>query len=506
MSYRQRENLPLLAVVSTTTTILLGFWIGFYRRVTTTGVANRNDRAETHGRIKRRLPNTQAEAKCLQPLDLPCGLLLQNRILRAAAFGGSDIESLLQSHVEVARGGVAMTTVAYAAVSRDGMTFANQLLLDHDDHKMLKDLQRLAKAVHKAGSKLSIQLAHAGSFADRKITKTQQLAPSRVFNPAGFDFAREMTLQDMDRVAADYVNAAKMAQRAGCDAIELHCGHGYLLSQFLSPKTNPRTDAFGGKHIDNRLRFPLRVLHDIRQAVGPRFAILVKMNLSDGFHGGLTPEDAQIAAIEFAKASADALVLSGGFTSRNGFYMLRGKTPYWSMARALGGTKGLAVLLFGWWLVPQIRFEECFFLEEARHVLQALVAASSNVPVCLVGGVVSLSAIEGCLDEGFELVQMARALIQNPNMVNDIRQSLPTTSVSIATTHHEKNGHDLNTTTRPDTTLQNDNDKNTNAKKNILSGCTHCNECVISTLDASRGMHCPIKDQRSDVSNTHLSW
>ncbi|CAB9513777.1 NADPH dehydrogenase [Seminavis robusta] len=479
MSWREQRNSWTILAVSSATAVL-GYYSYYYQWQA------KQKKKETP-KLPRRLPTSREDAKCLQPLTLPCGLTLKNRIVRAAAFGGSDIDSLLQTHVEVAEGGVAMTTVAYASVSQDGMTFANQILLAQQN--FLPDLQKLADAVHAKGSMLSLQLAHAGSFATASVTGTQTIAPSGIFNIAGFDFARAMTRDDMDRVAADFLRAACMAQEAGCDAVELHCGHGYLLSQFLCPATNTRTDEFGGASIENRLRFPLRVLREIRKTV--TIAVLVKMNLSDGFDG-LSIDDAKAAAVAFGKAGADALVLSGGFTSRNGFYMLRGTVPYWSMARALGATKGLALLLLGRWLVPRIDFEECFFLQQARHVLGVLQDNNNNlrhVPVCLIGGVVSLSGIEGVLEEGFHLVQMARALIQNPRMVRDIEESLPLLSSSSSTI---KTSNQTKATTSA-------------AVNDVRSKCTHCNECVVSTIDPTRVMHCPIKETQPQDDNK-LDW
>ncbi|CAH1782551.1 unnamed protein product [Owenia fusiformis] len=398
-----------------------------------------------------KLPQSIDECKILKPIKLG-GLTLKNRIIRAAAFGGANFDDLIKVHVEVARGGVAMTTIAYASVSSDGRSFESQILLCEDQRE---NLQRLSDAVHSAGAAISIQLTHAGGFADRKVTGSQQVAPSSVFNPAGFDWPRQMTEDDMDRVAQNFSSSAKFVKESGFDAVELHVGHGYLLSQFLSPHSNRRTDTYGGS-IDNRLRFPARVYKDIRTVVGADFPILIKMNMDDGFQGGITLDDAKIVAKTFESLGANALVLSGGFVSRNGFYMLRGTTPLKSLASAMPGmAKKLAVTLFGRWFVPTIPFEEAFFRESAREFLKSV----DNIPVCLLGGITSLSTMEGAMSEGFSLVQMARALIHDPNMVKNIEDALS----------HNKNIE-------------------------IKSGCTHCNECVIATLDPNRGINCPIRD------------
>jgi 2,4-dienoyl-CoA reductase-like NADH-dependent reductase (Old Yellow Enzyme family) len=128
-----------------------------------------------------------------------------------------------------------MTTVAYASVSGDGLTFRSQLLLCGSDDADARaglvtasdvDLRRLIDGVHENGAAISFQLTHAGGFADHRVTGRRQLGPSRVFNPAGFDWCREMTAADMQRVLTRFVDAATRLQRLGVDAVEIHCGHG----------------------------------------------------------------------------------------------------------------------------------------------------------------------------------------------------------------------------------------------------------------------------------------
>lgn len=427
-------------------------------------------------KVKRRFPTSREDARCLSPLSLRSGLILKNRVIRAAAFGGSSVDDLIRTHVEVAKGGVAMTTIAYAAVSPGGRTFDTQILLTggDDNNALLRDLRRLTSAVHDAGAAISIQLTHAGSFSDRKVTKVRQLAPSPRFNPAGIDFPKAMDGEDLKAVKSDFVSAALLVKSAGFDCVELHVGHGYLLSQFLCPFTNFRTDRYGGPDIANRVRYPLEVFDAVRDAVGHAFPIVVKLNMHDGFEGGMTLDDAIHCAKAFALRGADALVLTGGFTSRNGFYMLRGTTPLAAMAEALGGLKGLAVRLLGPLLVPTVPFEECFFRDQANAVREAV---GPGCPVCLLGGITSLSAIEGAVCDGFDLVQMARALIHNPSLVRDIErhldEQLPEAIAERASAHAGRPGAaDV---------------------EDVKSGCNHCNECVVATLDPKRDSRCVLR-------------
>jgi 2,4-dienoyl-CoA reductase-like NADH-dependent reductase (Old Yellow Enzyme family) len=274
-----------------------------------------------------------------EPLTLACGLVLRNRIIRAAAFAGGTLAEQTATHAEVAAGGVALTTVAYTAVAADGRTFASQLLLTPGAAPA--ELADVARAVHSHGALLSFQLTHAGSFADMSVPGSgsgKAIAPSAVFELATLSRPRPATPEDMDRITEQFSAAARVAVGPGeADAVEVHLGHGYLLSQWLCPFTNRRTDEHGGS-VENRARFPLRVVRAVRAAVGPRKAVFVKLNVSDGFSGGVSPPDvaALVAALIAEPGLVDGIIPSAGFVSRNGFYMLRGDVPRAGMV-SVGG-------------------------------------------------------------------------------------------------------------------------------------------------------------------------
>jgi len=221
-----------------------------------------------------------------------------------------------------------------------------------------------------------------------------------------------MTEQEINRVTEDFGKAAALSVKAGFDAVEVHAGHGYLISQFLSPYTNRRRDRFGGS-LENRLRFPASVIKQIRETVGPDFPILVKMNLKDGFEGGLEVEEAIEVAKRFEAEGASALIPSGGFTAKTPFYMTRGRVP---VKEWIQGPRGLleklGLFLFGSFLVQTYPFEEMFFLEDARKLRQAV-----SIPVALIGGICSVDNMEKAMDEGFDFVQIGRALIMEPDLV-----------------------------------------------------------------------------------------
>ena len=424
------------------------------------------------GKVIGKYPSSFDAAKTFTPLRLSETFELKNRIIRAAAFGGSTVHDLIQCHTEVARGGVGMTTVAYACVSGDGRTFRQQLMLDESVDKTIRGkLTQITDAVHACGAAVSIQLTHGGGFADPNavvLRGGRTVAPSSVFNPAALNFPDAMGAVDISRVLMDFVNAAKLCKEAGFDCVELHCGHGYLLSQFISPYTNRRTDKYGGS-TENRVRYPAEVLAAVREAVGPNFPVIVKFNVHDGFEQGVSMPDVVFAAKEFERAGASMLVPSGGFVSRNGLYMLRGDVPLLQMAKAMPGMlKSFVTFLLGPLFVPTTRFEECFFRREARLVK----AAVERIPVALIGGVTSLSTIEGALEEGFGAVQMARALIHNPMLIKDMKDAL-------MRRHGKQEGG------RADGGQEETGD--------VGSGCTHCNLCVVSTLDPSLGMRCVLR-------------
>jgi len=346
-------------------------------------------------------------------------LELRNRIIRAGCFEGmcqneSPSELLLEHHRAVAAGGVGMTTVAYCGVSRNGLAFGHEMWMREE---ILSMLGRMTGAIHQEGAAASIQLGHCGFFADPGITKEKALGPSRKFCTFRRAFSQEMSEEDMARVRDDFGTAAGMAKGAEFDAVELHSGHGYLLSQFLSPWTNMRKDPYGGC-LENRVRFPVSVIERVRERVGPGFPILVKMNLRDGFKGGVEGDDAIEIAKRYEAAGASALVLSCGFTSRTPLYMLRGKVPIMGFVKAVDGIlPKMGMLLFGRFLVQYYPFEELFLLEEARKVRGAV-----KMPLVLIGGVCSLENMAKAMDEGFDFVQVGRATIRDPNIVRKMER------------------------------------------------------------------------------------
>ena len=346
-------------------------------------------------------------------------LRLRNRVIKTATYEGMCPEgmpsdALVEHHRELAAGGVGLTTVAYCAVSPDGRTFAEQMSMRPET---VAPLRRVTDAVHREGGAASLQLGHCGWFTkNAELSTWLPRGPSLSLNPygivAGRPLALAMNAREIGAVIGDFARASGLARDAGFDAVELHLGHGYLLSQFLSPATNRRSDGFGGG-IEARARLSLEVLRRVREVVGTGFPILCKMNLRDGFRGGLELPDAVALARLLETGGASALVLTGGFTSKSPFYLFRGRRPLEEMIAAeKSRLQKLVLRRFGARVIREYPFEEMFFLPQAREVRAAV-----RMPLVLLGGIVSRSNVEAAMAEGFDFVAMGRALIADPDLV-----------------------------------------------------------------------------------------
>lgn len=341
-------------------------------------------------------------------------LVLKNRTIRAAAFEGMApghvvSDELVAYHRAVAEGGVGMTTVAYAAVEQSGLAFPHQLWLRSE---AVAGLRRLVDAVHAAGARASIQLGHCGNMANARVAGGRAIAPSAKFNLYGPVMPRAMTRDDLARVTASFGSAVRLAKAAGFDAVEVHAGHGYLISQFLSPHTNRRTDEYGGP-LEHRMRFMREVMREVRREAGADLAVLVKTNLRDGFPGGMELEEGVEVARALEAEGADALILSGGFVSRAPMFIMRGPMPMKEMSKRMRPWWLRAFVgAFGGALVPEVPYRDHYFLEDALVARAAL-----KLPLVYVGGVTSRATANHVLAGGFEAIALARALIREPDFV-----------------------------------------------------------------------------------------
>ena len=357
-----------------------------------------------------------------QPIKIR-NLILKNRFIKTATYegmspGGVPNEDLINFHAEMAKGDVALTTVAYAAISEIGRTHENQLLLNQ---KSKQNLGKLVEAVHKQGGKASIQLTHCGFFSSNRNLSTRPVSPSRTLNLyglfSGLIWSRQFNDSDLKKTLEDFVNAAVLVKDLGFDAIELHMGHGYLLSQFLSPLYNKRKDEYGGS-LNNRMRFPIEVTEAVRNSVGDDLAILCKINLSDGLQNGFETEECSTTIDQLYPAGADAFILSGGITSKNAFYLLRGDVPRKEMAEVQdSAARRWSMKMFGKYFMKEYEFSENFFIREAVNVRN-----SSSAPLAYLGGVSSLDSVSEIMTNGFELLAVGRALIHDPYFVKKLSE------------------------------------------------------------------------------------
>jgi 2,4-dienoyl-CoA reductase-like NADH-dependent reductase (Old Yellow Enzyme family) len=344
-------------------------------------------------------------------------LTLRNRSIRAAAFEGMCpghlvSESLLRYHRAVAAGGIGMTTVAYASVTRSGLSFPHQLWLRKE---ALPGLRALTDAVHREGAAASIQIGHCGNMAKASVSG-RPLSPDGRFNLYGPSWPRRMNSSDITSVTRAFGDAVRLAGEAGFDAVEVHAGHGYLISQFLSPYSNHRRDEWGGP-LENRTRFLQGVIRTVMDAAGSGLAVLVKMNLRDGFAGGMETEESVEVARMLEADGVHALVLSGGFVSKAPMYVMRGRMPLRVMSDQIPNPfVRYLVRWFGNILIRPEPFREAFFLEDALKV-----RAQVKIPLVYVGGLTSRESIDLALSQGFEFVALARALVHDPAFLNKLK-------------------------------------------------------------------------------------
>lgn len=341
---------------------------------------------------------------------------VRNRTVKCATFetmapGGQVSDQLIAWHREFAVGGVGTTTLAYCAVETDGLTFRDQITMSEET---LPGLRRFVEAMHAEGAAAGIQLGHAGWFADPRATGRRPQGPSMVFSPKAMTFSTAFTDEDLDRVRTSYGRAGALAVEAGFDMLEVHVGHGYLLSQFLSGFTNKRKDAYGGS-LENRARFPREAVRAVHEAAAGRAAVTIKLNMLDAFRGGMTLDEGVQVARWFAEdGTVDAIQLTGGHTTRSPMFLMRGSTPRSIMASTEKTRARQAVMRVGLAAyVRDVAFSEQFFREPAQRFLDEV-----DVPLMLLGGLTRRETMERAIDDGFSFVAIGRALIREPDLIN----------------------------------------------------------------------------------------
>lgn len=373
-------------------------------------------------------------------------LTLRNRVIKAATFEARTpdalvTDDLIEYHRLPAAGGVAMTTVAYCAVSPGGRTGGNQIWMRPH---AVPGLRRLTEAIHAEGAAISAQIGHAGPVADARSNQATALAPVRFFNPIAMRFAQKATREDIDDVLAAHAHAARLAVDAGFDAVEIHLGHNYLASAFLSPLLNWRDDEFGGS-LQNRAKVARGLVMAVRRAVRQQVAVTAKLNMTDGIRGGITVDEALTTARWLQDdGGLDAIELTAGSSLVNPMYLFRGDAPVKEFAAAFKPPLRWGIRMTGHRFFREYPYRDAYLLREAR-----LFRAELTIPLILLGGITNRTTMDLAMAEGFEFVAMARALLAEPDLVNRIAAE----------------------------------------GSQVRSACTHCNQCMATIY---RRTHCVV--------------
>lgn len=315
------------------------------------------------------------------------GITLRNRFVRSATFEGMAESSgkvtseLVEAMRKLAAGRVGLIISGHAYVSPVGKAGDHQLAIDGDD--CIEGLAAMASAVHGEGGKLVIQLAHAGGMAASEDPQ----GPSPFVAARTGRTCRGMTIAEIDAAVAAFVAAAERARLAGCDGVQIHAAHGYLLSQFLSPLFNQREDEYGGS-VTNRARLLLQILDGIKARVGREFPVLIKINSQDFSAGGFSEEDMLAVARLLEKHGIDAIELSGGLlTSTDNLGPSRKGKP-----------------------TPE---NEAYFRFSAARL-----KPNVKIPVILVGGIRSADTAEQMLREHYaDFISLSRPFIREPGLI-----------------------------------------------------------------------------------------
>ena len=319
------------------------------------------------------------------------GMTLKNRFIRSATWEGMAAEDgactpkLLDTIARLAGGGVGLIITGHAYVIKQGQAGEWQLGIYED--RLVDGLREMTDAVHQKSGRIIAQLAHSGLFADPSLTGYPPLAPSAISGITQHP-VQEMSLSDIENVVKSFGLAAQRAQKAGFDGVQLQVAHGYLLSQFLSPFFNKRSDRYGG-NIENRTIIHLEIINAVRSYVGKDYPVLIKMNTRDFIEGGLELEDAVKAGKLLAQNRLDAIELSGG-TGR-----LSGKlNPIRTGIRK--------------------ESDEAYFEDAA-----VLFKEHIDIPIILVGGIRSFEVAERIVNSDIaDFISMSRPFIREPDLIN----------------------------------------------------------------------------------------
>jgi 2,4-dienoyl-CoA reductase-like NADH-dependent reductase (Old Yellow Enzyme family)/thioredoxin reductase len=358
--------------------------------------------------------------KLFEPIKIG-ELELQNRIIMAAMvtnFATQDgfvTDRLIDYHVNIAKGGCALNVTESSYVSLEGKRIINGL--GAYDDKLIPGYRGLADAVHAVGGKISLQIFHGGRECSSEITGLQPIGPTNLVSryrgiTKKIEIPREMTLEEIEAMVSKFGDAGRRAREASFDAIEIHGAHGYLITQFLSPYSNKRTDRYGGDVI-SRSTFLCEIIRNVKKKAGADFPVLVKLNINDYVEGGITPEEATVTAKLVAKEGTDAIIASVG---------LHESRPYM--------------------MIPPMSVSDFTNIHYA-----ALIKENINIPVAAIGRIIEPVRAAKVIGEGkADLVALGRGLLSDPEWpkkaqeerFDDIRECVGCNQGCIDTLHKMK--------------------------------------------------------------------
>ncbi len=331
---------------------------------------------------------------------------------------GEVSDELIKRYERLAKGGVGLSITGLMSVHPSGRGYKYQTGIDQDT--MMDGLNKLVSAVHKADGKIAFQLAHCGRQTTKDIVGQIPLAPSsRGRDPLNFVKPKEMTEDQIMEIISAFGAAAKRAVDVGADGIQLHGAHGYLISEFLSPFFNIRTDSWGGSD-EGRFRFLKEIYHEVKKVVPDGYPVLVKLNANDYTpKEGITPSLTAKYAGWLAEMGIGGVEVSCGTSNYSYMNMCRGDVPTAEIVKSLA-----------WWEKPvghlMIRklegkygLEEGYNLEAAKIIKPVL----GDTPLLLVGGMRTVSHMESVVEENdTDFISMSRPFIREPFLANKIKK------------------------------------------------------------------------------------
>jgi len=334
----------------------------------------------------------------------------KNRFVRSATWlGGADdltgeiTTAEIKKHAEIAAGGAGTLITGLAFISPEGKSFKRQWGLHSDER--INDVCRLSEAVHEFDSKLIVQVCHGGGQREDSLTsENKSFSPSGGKHPMSDFETRPLSKDDIRKIVEDFAAAALRAKKGGADGVEIHGGHGFLLTQFLSPLINKRDDEYGGT-LENRSRIFYEILKEVRSAVGESFNIWFKISIEEGIENGYGAEDGIALSTGLLKKGADGIDVSSG-TSYSG---------------ALNSPSTIGV---------SAGESEAPFREYAAEIKKH---ASKRQIIILTGGLRSLPVMaELIYNETCDLLALSRPFIAEPDLINRWREedTRPTACIS----------------------------------------------------------------------------